>query len=145
MLQLNNWLRIIFIICLFLPNNVIAQGWTRTIPCEDLNTIGWAGNDPVGNVILSPVNNWSPKSKYIFYGKLAWDKKQNTTRGNILLKKGDSTIATIADWVDPPGQSEIKKDITQYITGNGTYSIEWRYTGGASGICIMKSEIVSSE
>jgi hypothetical protein len=145
MSQLFSFLKIFILLSLFFPNNAMAQGWTRTLPCGDPNTIGWAGNDPVGNVIRTTVSKWSPNLKYFFYGKLAWDKRQGTTRGDILLKRGDVVIATIDKWVDPPGQAEIRKDITQYITGNGTYSIDWRYTGGASGICIMKSEIVSSE
>lgn len=135
---------ITMVIMFLLPSAGFCQ-IKRAFPCGDPNTIGWAGNSPDNNVIPATVTKWEPNLRYSFYGKFAWDKRQKTTNGEILLKKDGTLITQIASWnSSAPGTASIEQDITKYITGPGTYSVEWKYTGGNSGACILQSEISPS-
>jgi hypothetical protein len=135
---------IVMVIMVLLPAAGFCQ-FKRAFPCGDPNTIGWAGNSPDNNDIPATITEWRPNLRYEFHGKFSWDKRQKTTNGEILLKKDGALIAQIASWnSSAPGTASIEQDITRYISTKGSYSVEWKYKGGNSGVCILQSEIAPS-
>jgi hypothetical protein len=119
-----------------------TAGWERASPCSD-PTWGWAGNDPVGNTKEITIADYSPQLRYVFHGEIAWDTSMGSTQGEIRLKKpGENNWNCVERWSNPPGRAKIKVDVTRFITGNGIYSVEWKYQYGKSGVCIIKSDIL---
>jgi hypothetical protein len=103
---------------------------------------GWAGIDPINNKYEQTINNWSPENRYIFNGELVWDPQLKSTRGDIILTKEGVKIK-ITEWKDPPGGHKWSVDVTNYISGNGKYFIEWVWIEGVSGVHIRRSDITS--
>ena len=129
---------------IFSATGVIAADWQKTSSCS-IQAIGRSDADSADNVYTYAIDNWKPDVKYAFHGQLSWDTSLGKTQGRIILKKKGTTLEErIADWSNPPGESEIEQDITKYIDGNGTYTIEWVFMSGKTGVCIMKSEITPS-
>jgi len=129
---------------LFSASGSIADDWKKASTCN-VQAIGRSDVDSADNVYTYMIDNWKPDVRYIFHGELTWDTNLGNTQGRIILKKkGTSLEQRIADWSNPPGESEIEQDITKYIDSNGTYIVEWKFMSGKSGVCIMKSEITHS-
>ena len=121
--------------------------WKKTSSCS-AQSVGKAdaASSPEDSIFAYTIENWKPTTKYVYHGELSWDPNLINTQGRIILKKkGTSLEQRIADWSNPPINAEIEQDITRYVDGNGTYIIEWQYMGGRSGVCIMRSEITTSD
>ncbi len=123
----------------------IADDWQKASSCSMLS-IGKADPNSTENTYSYYIGDWKPGVKYVFRGELSWDPNLLSTQGRIFLKKKGTTLnQRIADWSNPPINAVIEQDVTRYIDGNGTYTIEWQYMGGRSGVCIMRSEITPAD
>ncbi len=121
--------------------------WRKTSSCS-AQSVGRADPDaaPSETVFAYTIEDWKPTTKYVYRGELSWNANQGNTQGRIILKKKGTTLnQRIADWSNPPAEAEIEQDITRYVDGNGTYIVEWNYMSGKSGVCIMRSDITSSQ
>src|SRR5512141_2557599 len=126
---------------IFTASGSIADSWNKTSPCGP-QSLGMCNADSEDITFTFKVEKWKPTVKYYFHGELGWDTSLGSTQGRIFLKKkGTSLDKRIADWSNPPETAAIEQDITKYIDGNGTYIIQWKYMGGRTGVCIMRSEI----
>ena len=105
----------------------------------------WVGMTPskvqwLGTVPLSQAH------KAVFHGELRWTPEiqgeRNSTYGIVRLEV-DGQRHTIYEWSSPnTAVFEFDVPIAQYLKGtSGKYRIEWAYTNGKSGICIVRSEI----
>jgi len=130
---------------IFSATGAIAEDWQKASSCS-MQAIGKAEPNSTENTYSYYIGDWKPGVKYVFRGELSWDPNLISTHGRIFLKKKGTTLnQRIADWSNPPINAVIEQDVTRYIDGNGSYTIEWQYMGGRSGVCIMRSEITPSD